>query len=125
MHPEVYKTHSAFLKACASSSDAELLELCRARMAQTLSCREELARHSADLLAEIESREQSSLSDLQRNALAFVDQFLLDPSLIGPELVAELESELGVSGVIDFTTVISAYEASLRLSTLLDLEPTK
>ena len=93
-------------------------------MAQMLGCREELARHSSERLAELRSWERSpSLSVRQRAALAFVEQFVLDPALITRQLAADLEAELGTSGVIDFAAVISAFEASLRLSTLLDLAP--
>jgi hypothetical protein len=60
---------------------------------------------------------------VERQALAFVEQFILDPSQISHELVADLENELGTSAVINFASVIAAYEASLRLSTLLDLDP--
>lgn len=95
-------------------------------MAQMLECREELALHAPERLAELERWDRSpAYNRLQRAALAFVEQFLLDPSLVSRELVADLEGELGTSGVIDFTTAIAAYEASLRLSTLLDLEPAK
>lgn len=126
LHREAYARHRAFLEACAAAIDPDLLELCKARMAQMLRCREELALHSPDRLAELESCERSpSFTGVQRDALAFVEQFILDPSLVGRELVADLESELGTPGVINFTTVIAAYEATLRLSTLLDLEPAK
>lgn len=124
LHPEAYSRHKAFLDACAAVSDPELLDLCKARMAQILRCREELARHSPERLAQLTSWHRSpSLSDLQRAALEFVEQFILDPSGVTREQVAGLERKLGSSGVINFATVISGYEASLRLSTLLDLEP--
>ena len=124
LQPEVFENHRAFLDACSDVLDPELLELCRARMAQTLGCREELARHSAERLAHVESPQQSdSLTALQKNALEFVDQFLIDPAIISTELATSLEDELGTRGVIDFATVISAFEASLRLAALLDLEP--
>jgi alkylhydroperoxidase family enzyme len=124
LHPGAYTRHRAFLQACDAVTDRDLLELCRARMAQMLRCREELARHSPELLARLQSwYEDPSFSQLQRETLAFVEQFVLDPSSVSRGLVAPLERELGTSGVINFTTVISAYEASLRLSTLLDLEP--
>jgi alkylhydroperoxidase family enzyme len=126
LHPEAFARHRAFLDAAAEATDPGLLELCKARMAQLLNCREELALHSPDRLAELGSWERSpSFSDAQRAALAFVEQFLLDPSLVGGELVGDLEAELGTSGVINFTAAIAAYEASLRLSTLLDLEPAR
>ncbi|ORA19472.1 carboxymuconolactone decarboxylase family protein [Mycobacterium arosiense] len=124
VHPEVYARHREFLKACAAAIDPDLLALCKARIAQMLHCREELALHSPDLLAELKSWERSSsFTALQRTVFEFVEQFVIDPSMISRELVTSLERELGTSGVINFTTVITGYEASLRLSTLLDLEP--
>jgi alkylhydroperoxidase family enzyme len=124
MHPEAYARHRAFLEVCEEVADPDLLEVCRARMAQMLGCREELARHSAERLADLRSWERSPLvSARQRVALAFVEQFLLDPALISRQQAADLEAELGTSGVIDFTAVIAAFEASFRLSTLLNLAP--
>jgi alkylhydroperoxidase family enzyme len=124
LHPEAYARHRAFLRACAAVIEPDLLDLCKARMAQLLGCREELALHSPERLATLKSWERSrSLTAGQRTALAFVEQFLLDPSLVSRELVADLEGELGTQGVIDFAAVIAAYEASFRLSALLDLAP--
>ena len=126
LHPEAYSRHRVFLDACAAVTDPDLLDLCKARMAQILRCREELALHSADKLKQLASWHRSpSFTDLQRHALDFVEQFILDPSRITREQVAELERDLGASGVINFATIISGYEASLRLSTLLDLEPAR
>lgn len=124
LHPEAYARHRALLDASAAATDAELLALCKTRMAQMLRCREELARHSAERLAEVEAWDRSpAFTDVQRAALAFAEQFVIDPSGIDAELVAPLEAALGASGVIDFTTALAAHEASLRLATLLDLEP--
>jgi alkylhydroperoxidase family enzyme len=125
LHPRMYAAHRAFLDACDGAVDADLLTLCRARMAQSLRCREELARHSPERLAELASwwERPESFSRLQRDALAFCEQFVLDPALISADLATSLERELGTYGVLNFTTVVSAVEASLRLSTLFDLEP--
>lgn len=124
LHPEAYALHRTFLETCDSAVDGDLLELSRARMAQVLRCGEELARHDPGLLERLASwYSEPTFSDLQRAAVAFVEQFILDPSLVTRDLVAPLEAELGARGVINFATVVSAYEASLRLSALLDLEP--
>jgi alkylhydroperoxidase family enzyme len=124
LHPETYARHREFLEATTAATDAGLLELCRARMAQMLGCREELARHSPERLAELDSWERStSFSAAERTARPFVEQFVLDPALVSRDLVADLEAELGTAGVINFTTAIAAHEASLRLATLLDLAP--
>lgn len=125
MHPAVYAAHQAFLDACDAAVDPDLLLLCRARMAQMLRCREELARHPAEMLADLGAwwEKKERYTPLQQNALSFVEQFILDPALISPELAADLERDLGTMGTLNFTTVVSAIEASLRLSTFFDLEP--
>jgi alkylhydroperoxidase family enzyme len=127
LHPKMYAAHRAFLEACDGAFDAELLTLCRARIAQSLRCREELARHSTELLASLAVwwEHPEAYTALQRDALTFCEQFILDPALISEDLARSLERELGTSGVLNFTTVVSAIEASLRLSTLLDLEPAR
>ena len=117
LQPNAYARHREFLAATAAATDPDLLELCKWRMAQHFGCREELARHSGG--------EPHSYTALQEAALDFVDQFVLDSSLISREQVAALEAELGTKGVIHFTMAIAAQESSLRLSTLLDLAPAK
>lgn len=126
LHPEAYEKQQAYLDACAARTDPDLLDLSRALIAHMLSCKEELALHTPEQLETVRSRDRSSsLTTRQRSALVFVEQFILDPALITPEMVAELEAEIGTSGVINFASTISAYEASMRLSTLLDLEPAR
>jgi alkylhydroperoxidase family enzyme len=125
MHPEAYAAQRKWLQAATAATDAGLIELCRARLAQELRCREELARHSPELLADLERWDRSDrFTDRERAALEFVEQFVVEPSLIPRENVAALEAELGgPNAVVDFTNAVSAAEASIRLSTLLDLEP--
>jgi alkylhydroperoxidase family enzyme len=126
LHPEAYARHRAFLQASAAATDGELVELCRTRMAQLIGCREELALHDPTRLRSLESWDgEPSFTAVQRAALEFVEQFVIDPALVERETLAELERTLGTSGVIDFCTAIAAQEASLRLSTLLDLEPAR
>jgi alkylhydroperoxidase family enzyme len=125
MHPEAYAAQRKWLDAAAAATDAELLEVCRARMGQELRCREELARHPPELLADLERWDRiDRFSERERAALEFVEQFLVEPSLVTRENVAALEAELGgPNAVVDFANAVSASEASMRLSTLLDLEP--
>jgi alkylhydroperoxidase family enzyme len=124
LRPETYARHRELLETAAGAVDGELLELCRLRLAQILHCREELARHTAERAAEVESWEGSdAFTGTERAALAFVEQFVLDPVLVDRERVAGLEAAFGTSGAIDFTMAIAAHESSFRLSTLLDLAP--
>lgn len=124
LQPEAYASHRAFLAACEAQFAPALLDVCRARMAQLLACREELVRHEEALLARLKTGDRAALFPAsQLAALAFTEQFMLDPSLIDRELVAALEEHLGTAGVINFAAVIAGLEASLRLSALFDLEP--
>lgn len=138
LQAEAFACYEEFLKAVAAANEADLLEVCRARMAQMLGCREELARHTPERLAAVESWEQSpDISDKQRAALRFTEQFVMDPALVDRELVAELERELrtsdridfgpeynfGTPGMVNFATAIAVYEYSMRLAALLDLAP--
>jgi alkylhydroperoxidase family enzyme len=126
LHAEAYARHREFLDAAAAAVDEELLELCRLRTAQILGCREELARHGAERSAEVEAWERSpSFTARERAALAFLEQFVLDPALVGRDLVAGLEAEFGTSGAIDVTMAIAAHESSFRLSTVVDLAPAR
>lgn len=126
LHPETYDLHKTFLGACDTAVDPSLIELCRARMAQVLRGREELARHTPETLERLQRwHEEPSFSELERAAIAFAEQFILDPALITTDLTKPLEAVMGARGVINFTTVLSAYEASIRLGALLDLEPAR
>lgn len=125
LFPEVYAKHRAFLETCEATTDPDLLRVCKARMAQVLKCREELANYDPAWLERLDRwYENSSFSQAEKDALGFVEQFILDPSLVTAELAGALEKVLGTRGVIDFTTVIASFEASIRLSALFDLEPT-
>jgi alkylhydroperoxidase family enzyme len=126
LHPEAYARLKATLAASAASVDERLLDPCRVRMAQMLGCREELARHSAEHLAQVEAWDTApAFDDRQRAALAFTEQFVMDPARISAELAGALEAAIGTEKMVDFATTLSHEEASLRLSTLFDLEPAR
>jgi hypothetical protein len=123
LFPDVYAKHRAFLETCEATIDPGLLRVCKARMAQLLRSREELANYDPAWLERLDRwYENSSFAQLERDALAFVEQFILDPSLVTAELAGSLEKALGTRQVIDFATVIASFEASIRLSALFDLE---
>ncbi len=126
LHPAAHAAQERFLARCRAAFDAGLIDLCTAHMAQSLRCREALAAYDDALLQTLGRWDQCvDFSPLQRDALAFVEQFILDPALIDAGVIGGLERELGSEGVINFAAVIAALEASLRLSTLLDLEPAR
>jgi alkylhydroperoxidase family enzyme len=125
LFPDAYAKHRAFLETCDATFDPGLLRVCKARIAQLLKSREELANYDQAWLESLGHwYENSAFSQVEQDALAFVEQYILDPSLITAELAGALEKALGTREVIDFATVIASFEASIRLSALFDLEPT-
>lgn len=124
LFPDVYAKHRAFLGTCEATIDPGLLRICKARMAQLLKSREELANYDQAWLNRLDRwYEDSSFSHVEQDALAFTEQFILDPSLVTADLAGALEKTLGTRQVIDFATVIASFEASIRLSALFDLGP--
>jgi alkylhydroperoxidase family enzyme len=141
LQAEAFAAYTELLDATAAATDAELLDVCRVRIAQILECREELARHSSERLAEVEAWDRSpAITDRQRAALRFTEQFMFDHSLIDRELVDDLDRALGTpskvdfsadpainfgtEGILNFATAIAACQSSMRLSALLDFAPT-
>jgi alkylhydroperoxidase family enzyme len=140
LQAEAYASYRRLLEAQTAATDRELLEVCRARMAQMLDCREELARHSPERLAEVADWDRSpAITERERAALRFTEQFLVDPSLVDRELIDDLERELGMQGIdefagdptlvfrteamVNFATAIAGHLSSMRLAVVLDLAP--
>jgi len=110
-------------------SDPLLLELCRLRMAQLLGLEPRtLPRNAAaiaagldDVLLEDLPRWPTSprFAARQRAALAFAEQWFLDPSGMTDEGCAALRAQLGEPGCAAFTMGIALVEAMLRLELVL------
>jgi alkylhydroperoxidase family enzyme len=109
--------------------DAALLELCRLRLAQllgldpagrTLHPAAVAAGLVADDVAELPRWHASPRFDARRRAaLAFAEQWLLDPSGMTDDDCARLRAELGDAGCAAFTMGLALVEALLRVELVL------
>lgn len=111
------------------ASDARVLELCRLRIAQLLGLdprtrprdpRAVAAGVDAALVAEL-SRWPAApgFSARDRAALAFAEQWFLDPSGMSDDACAALRAALGDPGCAAFTMGLALAEAMLRLELTL------
>lgn len=87
-----------------AATDRGLLELCRRRMAFLLGRGE----WDADVL---DAR--------RRTAVAFAEQWLVDPSSMTDEMCAALRSELGDAAAVSFTFGLAIVEAQLRFEAVM------
>jgi alkylhydroperoxidase family enzyme len=111
------------------AGDPVLLELCRLRIAQLLGIDPAaLTRHPAARRAGLDDAEVAELSrwptsarfDARRRAaLAFAEQWFLDPSGMRDEDCALLRGALGEPGCAAFTLGLALIEATLRLELAL------
>jgi alkylhydroperoxidase family enzyme len=124
LFPEQYANLRELHESAWAMNDAELLELCWLRMAQLLDCRRALEAEAAERLAELDDWQASdAFTPVQRAALAYVDQFVLDPNSVTQELNDELADLLSLRGLFELIAAVSTLEVCLRLCTLLDLDP--
>jgi alkylhydroperoxidase family enzyme len=115
------------------ASDPLLLELCRLRMAQLLgrdaaALQRDPAATRAGLsdahVADLARWPTSSKFDARhRAALAFAEQWFLDPSGMRDEDCAALRAALGEPGCASFTMGLALVEATLRLELALGVAP--
>ena len=111
------------------AGDPALLELCRLRIAQLLGIDPAaLTRHPVALAAGLVDADVGELSRWptsarfaarQRAALAFAEQWFLDPSAMRDEDCAVLRGALGEPGCAAFTLGLALIEATLRLELAL------
>ena len=117
------------------AGDPLLLELCRLRVAQLLGLDPAaLARHPAALRAGLDEAQVGELSRWptsarfaarERAALAFAEQWLLDPGGMRDEDCAALRTQLGEPGCAAFTMGLALVEATLRLELALGVAPAR
>jgi len=114
-----------FLATADAVNDKELLALCRLRMAQLLKCRAGLGGADPEVLARLESWEDSAaFTAKEKAALDYTEQFMVGASDVTAEQRAELARQLGVSEPSTFVYGLYINEAFLRVLAFLDVAPT-
>jgi alkylhydroperoxidase family enzyme len=107
--------------AAWSAVDADLLALCRQRMAMLRRHEPTLASMSAAELATLRRWPTSpAFGDLERAALEFTEQYLLDVAALDDAQVEGLGVHLGDQGLVDFVNALLVVEQRMALELFLD-----
>lgn len=112
--------------------DPVVLELCRLRVARLLGCSSELgvryqpaldAGLDEDLVARLAQwPDDPGFSDAQRAALAFAEQFVLDPHGIRGPVRDTLRQHFTLPEVVALTEALALFDGFMRLRTILTAE---
>lgn len=98
------------IRAAFVVTDADLLGPCWAHVARMLMCRGE---HESD----------PRWAAAEPDALAFVEQFVIDANGVRGHARVELEKRLGKAGTFNFVAALNVVEGYLRTCALLALDP--
>jgi alkylhydroperoxidase family enzyme len=111
--------------------DPVVLELCRLRVAQLLGCESEqrvryraardagLTEEQVRLLADWPHA--AAFTDAQRAALAFAEQFVIDPHGIGVEARDRVVDHFGLPGLVALCEVVAVFDGFDRFRIILDV----
>lgn len=120
--PDVVSVLEEARQAAWAAADRRRLELVRIRIAQLLGCDVEAAARtpgvelgslSTDDIAGWPSA--SGLDDVDRAALAYCEQWVIDVASMDDALVAPLRAALGDDGLSTFTNALMVVEQRMRL----------
>jgi alkylhydroperoxidase family enzyme len=108
---------------------AEILELCRSRLAQLHRCTLELQRQECPV--QDGKREHlsnwdtdSRFSDAERACLAFTEVYAMDTQAITDELAAAVKLHVGDAGLVMLVEALGILDGRIRLSLLWQLSAT-
>ncbi len=113
--------------------DPVVVELCRLRVARLVGCAAELAVRSGpavdgglteDDVAALASWPTSTrFDDTTRACLGFTEQFVIDPSGIGPGDRAAVRAAVGYSRLVGLTQAVAAFDGFARFRAILEIAP--
>jgi alkylhydroperoxidase family enzyme len=113
--------------------DPVVLELCRLRVAQLLGCARELAARTRPAVDGGLTDEQVArlsewpsarcFTEPQRAALAYAEQFVLDPHGVDDAMRAALHEHLGRAEVVALTEALALFDGFTRFQLLLGDDP--
>ena len=105
---------------------AEVLELCRLRLAQLHRCAVEMQRHDCELPADKRNNLASwnthgSISAAERACLAFTEVYAMDAQALTDEHAAEVKAHFGDAGLVLLVEALGILDGMTRLSLLWQL----
>jgi alkylhydroperoxidase family enzyme len=135
LRPDLYEPFRAFYAVFWEQGlvDALVLELCRLRVAQLLGCESELGIRYAPALVAGLTEEQvadlaqwptsSSFTDAQRAALAFAEQFVIDPHGIAGPVRDTLRAHYSLPEIVALTEALALFDGFQRFRLVLGVVP--
>lgn len=107
--------------AAWSATDRTLLELCRNRVAMLLRHEPTLAAMSeADQARARGGSDASDLTECERAALDFTEQYVVDVSSLTDAQAGALREHLGDGGLVDFVNALIVVEQRMSLELIFD-----
>jgi alkylhydroperoxidase family enzyme len=124
LKPEQYSRVRDTLAVLWGTTDPDLLDLVRLRLAQLTRTRAELAGADGELLADLEDWDTSPrFGERERAALAYAEQYHYDHRSLADEQKAELARHLSRSEVVNFVWALHMNDSYIRILSLLDVAP--
>ena len=103
------------------AADAELLELCRRRIAMLLRHQPTLDAMTADESEQLAAwPTDAELTDLQRGALAFTEQYVIDVAAVTDSQAAAVRDHLGDAGFATFVNALLVVEQRMSLESIFE-----
>ena len=128
MLPDIAATFDALYRSLWTQPHlpAEVLELCRLRLAQLHQCAVEMQRHDCELSAEKRTNlacwnTHSSFSGAERACLAFTEVYAVDAQALTDEHAAEVKAHFGDAGLVLLVEALGILDGMTRLSLLWQL----
>jgi alkylhydroperoxidase family enzyme len=134
LRPDLYEPFRAFYAVFWTDRllDPVVLELCRLRVAQLLRCEsEQQVRYEPALDAGLTEGQiarlpdwsrDPSFTDAQRAALAFAEQFVLDPHGIDDDCRDAVIDHLELPGLVALCEALALFDGFCRFRTILGVE---
>jgi alkylhydroperoxidase family enzyme len=106
--------------AAWAATEEPLLATCRDRVAMLLRHRRTLDAMSAERRDRLSRWTTSDLSDRERAALDFTEQYIVDVTAVTDEQTARLREHLGDEGLVNFVNALLVVEQRMTLELALD-----
>jgi hypothetical protein len=121
LRPDARRALDAALEQASAACPDGLITLCRARIRMLLTAT--VPADDAKVRAVGDYATSPLFSDVERLALEFTEQYVMDVSAMSEELVAELRNRLGTDGVYALAMGLYAIDQAERLDVSAAIHP--